>query len=103
MKRKLDPESVLLLIADLDAGMPRMDVARKHGVTPQTVWQIDAGQTWAEVTGRKRDDGEDMTEAELDRLIAEQLPSMPGNGGCRGRTSRPLAVSRGLGTRASGR
>ena len=76
-KRVLTDAVVWDIIRDLGL-MSSGAVAKKHGVSRQMVNYIDRGELRKPVLDRYEAEQNRMSEAELDAMIAEQLPTMPG-------------------------
>lgn len=76
-KRELTDAVVWDIIRDLGR-MSSGAVAKKHGVSRQMVSYIDRGELRRPVLDRYEAEQDAMSEAELDAMIAEQLPTMPG-------------------------
>jgi hypothetical protein len=100
-KRKLTAEQVQSMLEEIFGGMTHGEASLKYGISRAYVGQIVNGKAcW---DAERRDDMSEMTEEELEALIAEQMPTMPKEPRV-DRTDRlPLAVSRGIGVRCMGR
>jgi len=101
-RRLLSDDQVMGILADHDRGMHQLKIARKYGTSRATVHLIVTGQSHREAVARYEADRDGTTEAELDALIAAQLPTMPREPRLPGEAQLPHAVLRGLGVRASG-
>ena len=83
LNSKLNPASVRLMLLDLNSGMTASQAAKKYRVSRATVYFVSVGRVWKDVYEKTLDeieaneDGE-PTEEELERLIAENYPTMPG-------------------------
>lgn len=83
--------------ADVVRGLSRRAICERHHVSATTVSRIESADA-----GDDFDRECNMTEDELEALIAEQLPTMPQRDESR-EQRLPQAVSRGIGLRATQR
>ena len=98
-----DARASELLRLHLVEGMTPAKLASRFNVSRMTVYMVIDGRLYPHLS-RHPDDypdaGVDMTEEELDALIAEQLPTMPREPKQSGGPRLPLAVARGRGVQA---
>ena len=87
----------VMILADLDRDMTQNAVARKYGITRSVVANV-AKRAMGEESNIEREN--DMTEEDLERLIAEQLPTMPNEPKVGSGPRLPQAVSRGRGLKS---
>lgn len=96
-RASLNEEKVQRMIQMAERGEPCHRIAQVFCMSLQTVSAVLNGQRWQDVSDRYE---ASITEADLDRMIAEQLPTMPGANDEVSGEHQPHAVARGSGIRA---
>lgn len=103
MPRTLTDFQVLDILADFDRGMSAIRLAEKFHTSRETVYGIIRGKTHRRVVDQF-EAACGPTEAELDAMIAERLPTMPREPRYERQADYvPLAVIRGRGIQATQR
>lgn len=101
MRRRLTDDKVIEILNEHETGTPDIVLAHKHKVSRASIHLIVTGQSHRDVVARWEADRDGTTEAELERIIAEQLPTMPVEHDYERSDYVPHAVVRGLGIKAS--
>lgn len=97
MRRNMTQQTASGILDDLEAGMTQADAAAKWGVSPMAVSNLVTRQHNRKLYEAWEADRSGESEAELERMIAEQLPTMPREPHLERRSHVPHAVARGRG------
>lgn len=97
MPPRITDEKRAAVLAELNRGVSQRVVCKRYGISRMSCVRIQDG--W--LPSDPSDYGCDLTEEELDAIIAEQRPTMPGRARASECHGVPMAVLRGIGIRVT--